>query len=140
MLRFMALDPRLRILVVDDEVQNLDTFRRVWRKQYDIATATSGTAGLDLLASGSFDAVLTDFGMPGMTGAEFVREARLLQPVAFVMVTGYADTPEVIALETSGEVFAVVGKPWNRQAITDVIARATAHTSTLRARENTMGS
>ena len=125
--------PRIRVLLVDDEVQNLATFQRVWRKHYDIETAISGEAGLALLAHREFDVVLTDYGMPGMNGEAFTRKARATQAVAIVMVTGYVDTLEVRALEASGELFSVLGKPWNRADMLDVIARASERTQTIRA-------
>lgn len=124
---------RRRVLIVDDEVQNLDTFRRVWRRDYEIATATSGAAGLELLAGREFDVVLTDFGMPGMNGSTFVQVARQMQSVAIVMITGYVDKPEVRELEQTGALFSVLGKPWDRQTIIDVIERASEHTDAIRA-------
>lgn len=125
---------RRRVLIVDDEVQNLDTFRRVWRRQYEIETATSGAAGLELLADREFDVVLTDYGMPGMNGSAFVEVAQKTQAVAIVMITGYADTPEVRHLEEVGALFSVVGKPWDRKTIIDVIERASQHTQAIRSR------
>lgn len=124
---------RRRVLIVDDEVQNLDTFRRVWRRDYEIATAASGAAGLELLAGREFDVVLTDFGMPGMNGSAFVQVARQTQSVAIVMITGYIDKPEVRELEQTGALFSVVGKPWDRKTIIDVIERASEHTDAIRA-------
>jgi len=124
----------LRLLLVDDEVPNLETFKRVYRKLYDISVAPSGSAGLELLGDHEFDVVLSDFGMPGMTGAEFVSRAKRAQPVAVVMVTGYMNHPEVIELETSGAIFAIIGKPWDKQSIIDVIARASECTQSMRDR------
>ena len=40
--------------------------------------------------------------------------------------------PEVVELEETGRIFAIVGKPWDRQTIMDIIARASEHTRTLR--------
>jgi len=126
---------RLRLLVVDDELPNLRTFQRVYRKQYDIEIAQSGVDGLAILGEREFDVVLSDYGMPGMTGAEFVSRAKAVQQVAVVMVTGYMNHPEVVALEQAGAVFAVVGKPWDRDAICQVIAGASEHTSAIRRKE-----
>ena len=123
----------LRLLLVDDEIPNLETFQRVYRKLYDISVAPSGTVALQLLDKREFDVVLSDFGMPGMTGAEFVSRAKRAQPVAVVMVTGYMNHPEVIELETSGAVFAIVGKPWDKQHVIEVIARAGECTRSMRA-------
>ena len=122
----------LRVLVVDDEVPNLRTFQRVYRKHYDIEMASTGSAGLRLLAEREFDVVVLDFGMPQMSGAEFVASARYVQPVAIVMVTGYMTHPDVLELEASREIFALVGKPWDRDALVDVVARASDHTRSLR--------
>jgi response regulator RpfG family c-di-GMP phosphodiesterase len=122
----------IRLLLVDDELPNLETFRRVYRKMYNIQVAESGSAGLELLNGKQFDVVVSDYGMPGMTGAEFVSRAKHTQPVAVVMVTGFMNHPEVQRLETSGEVFAVLGKPWEKDSIIDVIARASECTRTMR--------
>jgi CheY-like chemotaxis protein len=121
-----------RVLIVDDEVPNLSTFQRAFRKHYDIHVASSGPSGLQALAEKQFDVVLSDFGMPAMTGAEFVAKARELQQVAIVMVTGYMDEPRVRALETSGEIFGIVGKPWERGSIVEIVERATEHTRSKR--------
>ena len=86
------------------------------------------------MAAQPFDVVMTDYLMPGMNGAEFVGAARGVQPVAMVMITGYIDTPEVRRLEDAGHLFCVVGKPWERRTIIDVVARAQEHTRALRAR------
>ena len=122
----------IRLLLVDDELPNLETFQRVYRKMYDIRVAPSGSAGLELMSDNEFDVVLSDYGMPGMTGAEFVSKAKVTQPVEVVMITGYLNHPEVQKLETSGEVFAVLGKPWDKDSIIDVIARASECTKTMR--------
>jgi response regulator RpfG family c-di-GMP phosphodiesterase len=129
--------PRRRVLIVDDEVANLETFRRVWRKHYEVTTASSGAAGLQLLGEHEFDVVLTDYGMPEMNGAAFVRAAVHRQTVALVVITGFVDKPEVRELEEEGHVFAVVGKPWDRATIVGIIEGASQHTSDLRRRAAT---
>jgi len=120
------------VLVVDDEPQNLSTFKRVFRNRYDISVASSGDDALRMLADGEFDVVLTDFGMPGMNGAELVRAAKEVSTVAFVMVTGYMDREEVVDLQASGELYSVVAKPWDRASILDAVEGATTHTQALR--------
>jgi CheY-like chemotaxis protein len=124
-------DP-IRLLLVDDEVWNLKTFQRVYRKLYDITVASSGAEGLEMLQGREFDVVLSDYGMPGMTGGEFAATAKRTQPVAVVMVTGYIDHPDVVALEQAGEIFAVIGKPWEKESMISVIERARGCTRELR--------
>ena len=48
---------------------------------------------LSMLRAGRFDLLLADFAMPGMNGAELVREAKKIQPeMRVLMVSGYADS------------------------------------------------
>jgi response regulator RpfG family c-di-GMP phosphodiesterase len=122
----------LKVLVVDDEMPNLRTFQRVYRKHYEIQLADTGEGGLDLLSQQEFDAVVLDFGMPVMSGAEFIEKAQRVQPVAVVMVTGYMTHPDVLELESSRRIFALLGKPWNRDELIDAVARAGEHTRALR--------
>lgn len=127
------MDAPIRLLVVDDELPNLHTFQRVYRRLYDITVAPSGADGLAALGAREFDVVLSDFGMPGMSGAELVLRGRELQQVTFVMVTGYTNHPEVLELEATGAVFTIIGKPWDRHVMVDVIARASERTRAMRA-------
>jgi CheY-like chemotaxis protein len=129
------METPLRVLVVDDELPNLQTFRRVYRKLYDVTIAPSGPEALEVMNDQQFDVVLSDFGMPGMSGAEFVSKARCVQPVAVVMVTGYMSLPEVVELEASGAIFAIVGKPWEKQSIIDVVTRASECTRSMRSQQ-----
>ncbi len=71
--------PRRRLLFVDDEPNVLDGLSkslRTYRKQWDVVTAASGAAALELLSHGTFDALVTDARMPMMDGAQLLRVAR----------------------------------------------------------------
>lgn len=122
----------LQVLIVDDELPNLRCFQRAYRKHYDVHVAASGEEALSMMAERTFDVVLSDYGMPAMTGAQLVEKARHLHRGAFVMVTGYMTHPEVLDLEAAGRVFAVVSKPWERELLLEVVARASEHTRHLR--------
>src|SRR5882672_8675085 len=70
-----------RILVVDDE----DTIRLVLAKflrtrGFEVATAESGDAALEALAGASFDLMLCDVRMPGLSGVEIVPRALEANP------------------------------------------------------------
>lgn len=66
-----------RVLVVDDSETQLERGRRlVVGAGYLAETAADGAQALEMLRDGSFDAVLTDFEMPGVDGFEMTREIR----------------------------------------------------------------
>jgi signal transduction histidine kinase/ActR/RegA family two-component response regulator len=103
----------LRVLLVDDEVDNLEVLREVLNADgHLVSCAQSGHAALDLLrGEGEFDLVLCDVGMPGMSGWQMVREARQLKPdLCIYMLTGWAR--EISAEDPHQKlVRGVLGKP-----------------------------
>jgi CheY-like chemotaxis protein len=108
----------LRVLVVDDEAANVDTFRRVFRGDFEVTTALDGDSALRLLKAKEFDVVLTDYAMPGMNGLELLREATNLAPrTARLIVTAHEDLGEVRQAQSSGLAAGVVPKPWTREHI-----------------------
>ena len=89
-----AVRLRRRILLIDDEADNLDVLREVLELEgHEVATASSGPAALALVASGErFDLVLCDVGMPEMSGWQVARElaGREDRPPVW-MLTGWAN-------------------------------------------------
>jgi CheY-like chemotaxis protein len=72
-----------RILVVDDEPALCELLARMLRDAgYVVVKACGGVAGLDLIsrAAESFDLVVTDSRMPGMSGTEFIHRLREHNP------------------------------------------------------------
>lgn len=67
------------ILIVEDNavMANLLKFN-LKRAGFDVAVASNGIAGLELAVSRSFDVVITDHQMPGMTGVEMCKSLRQL--------------------------------------------------------------
>ena len=117
---------RVKLLVVDDDAANLTTFRRVFRQLYDIATAASGEAALEVLGREPVDVALVDHSMPGMSGLELLERIEQLHPgVKRVMLTAYGDLPELRAAVAEGLAFGVVMKPWERRDIVAMVSRAT---------------
>ena len=83
-----------RILIVDDEADNLDVLREVLEiEQQVVETAKSGPVALALFeAGGRFVLVLCDVGMPEMSGWHVAREIQRLAPGTPVwMLTGWAN-------------------------------------------------
>lgn len=73
----MASGEKSRILAVDDDPVNLTVLKSVLSEErYEIVTTTSGADAMTLLQSGSWDLIITDVMMPGMSGYEVARAVR----------------------------------------------------------------
>lgn len=102
-----------RVLCVDDEPQILEGLMLLLRRHYDVVTATSGVAALELLAHPPAMAVIvSDMRMPGMDGATFLARARQLMPDSVrLLLTGQADMNSAIAAVNEGQIFRFLTKP-----------------------------
>lgn len=82
-----------RILVVDDDAIVLLVLRDALRRvdpECDIVTAKDGREALDLLRADTFDLLVTDLGLPGITGITLTEEARELHAdLPVVWITAY---------------------------------------------------
>ena len=95
-----AADKPLSILAVDDDALVLmNTEAMLDDRGHDVTTAYSGKQALEILRRGEkFDLLITDQGMPGMTGAELIEIVRAEQPdLPIVLATGYAELPPGMA-------------------------------------------
>lgn len=114
-----------RVLVVDDEQPNLDTFRRAFRKDFEMVLASSGADALAHVRAQRFDIAIVDYSMPGMNGVEFLRQAAAIQPeMARLMVTAHDALPEVRESRESGLAISIVPKPWSRERILQCVETA----------------
>jgi response regulator RpfG family c-di-GMP phosphodiesterase len=114
----VTTDELPRVLVVDDEADNLALFRRVFRREYDLTLAISAAEARKHVEKKAFDVVFSDFAMPGENGVAFLTYLRDAYPqTERILVTAHADLPEVRAAATAGVVNAVIIKPWEREIV-----------------------
>ena len=85
------LDRSLRVLVVDDERVPCDILEKyLIADGHKVVTLSDGSAALKRIKSESFDLLITDYAMPGMTGTELAAVVRTLRPaMPIVVVTGF---------------------------------------------------
>src|SRR5258707_12539775 len=80
------------VLVVDDEgAIRYSISKTLQRVGYQVSAAASGEEALEMLSNQSFDVVLTDIRMPGLTGVELLAKIKERAPDSIViLMTGYA--------------------------------------------------
>jgi CheY-like chemotaxis protein len=84
------------ILCVDDEVAALALRRLVLSSAgYEVLTAADGAAALELFRSFQIDLVITDYWLPGLTGAELAAEMKRLKPaIPVALFSGLVEAPQ----------------------------------------------
>jgi putative two-component system response regulator len=117
-----------KIMIVDDEPANLRLLERLFRRDYQVITASSGAEALQLLNHHDVALLLTDQRMPGMTGIELLKRAAILRPhMVRIIVTGYTDVSALIEAINCGQVYKYVSKPWSNDALRVTVERAIEH-------------
>jgi EAL domain-containing protein (putative c-di-GMP-specific phosphodiesterase class I) len=117
-------DP-LNVLVVDDnEFVRRAATRALELDGFRVTSASDGSAALDLLTEGGFDAILSDIQMPGMDGIEFLRAVRERDgDVAVVLMTGEPTLESAIRAVEYGATQYLV-KPLDAKTLRAVLRRA----------------
>jgi serine phosphatase RsbU (regulator of sigma subunit) len=114
----ITFDPVYSILYIDDEENNLVSFKSTFRRDYHIHVASSGKAGLEIMEKHNIQLVITDQRMPDMTGIEFLEKIVPLYPDCMRMImTGFSDMDAIIQAINKGNIYRYVSKPWNREEL-----------------------
>ena len=116
--------PALRILLVDDDVLvSMNTANMLIDLGHDVLEAHSGVHALRMLESeGAFDAVITDYAMPGMNGLELATRITTGNPrMLVILATGYAELPT-----ESSFAFPRLSKPYTQEQLAEALERGAA--------------
>ncbi len=114
------------LLLVDDEEHIVSSLKRLFRRDgYRILTATSGAEALEVLAANHVMVILSDQRMPGMTGVEFLRQAKVMCPESVrITLSGYTDLQSIIDAVNEGAVYKFLTKPWEDARLREHVAQA----------------
>src|SRR5690606_1331 len=94
---------KISVLYVDDEENNLISFKATFRMKYKVYTAISGAKAIEMVKAHPIDIIITDQRMPGMTGVEFLEEIIKINPDSMrILLTGYTDMSAVIDAVNKG--------------------------------------
>lgn len=124
LLRFRK--PQRSLLLVDDEPNVLASLKRLFRPDgHHILTASSGAEGLEILSRHKVDVIISDQRMPGMTGVEFLREAKISHPDTIrIVLSGYTELQSVTDAINEGAIYRFLTKPWDDQQLREHISKA----------------
>jgi two-component system response regulator HupR/HoxA len=119
------------VLVVDDELRSQEAMRRTLDEDFHVLTADSAASARALLARHRVAVILCDQRMPGESGVAFLKQARAEWPeVVRVIISGYADSEDIIAGVNEAGIWQYVLKPWVPQHLLDTV-RAAVEASSL---------
>jgi|GEM_PF-2966248 len=116
------------ILIVDDDEEILTVLDKLLgRVGHRVVTATNGESGIELFQKSRFDLLMTDLGMPGMSGRVLTRKIKALRPdIPTIMITGWGAQFDTETLKGDGVDFLVT-KPFDYEKIMRVIQDALAN-------------
>ncbi|MBW4517856.1 MAG: response regulator [Timaviella obliquedivisa GSE-PSE-MK23-08B] len=115
-----------KMLVVDDEPDNLDLLYRTFRRDFNVFKADSGIAALEVLATaGEVAVIISDQRMPEMKGTEFLSKTVPQFPDTMrIILTGFTDVEDLVDAINSGQVYKYITKPWDPNELKSVVQRA----------------
>ena len=104
----------INVLYVDDEADNLVSFKANFREYYNIFTAESAEKGREILKKNEIHVIITDQRMPVQTGVQFLESIIRTYPLCLrIVLTGYADLETVIEAINRGQIYKYVLKPFD---------------------------
>ncbi|MCA5005314.1 sensor histidine kinase [Sphingobacterium bovistauri] len=117
---------KIEILYVDDEENNLLSFKANLRYNYIIHLASDTAAAEKILAENSnIRIIFCDHRMPNELGVDFLGRIKMTYPRPIrILLTAYADMSVVISAINKGNIFKFVRKPWMTEEIISSIEEA----------------
>ncbi len=115
----------IRVLYLDDEENNLRSFKAAFRRDYDVYIASTSEKAFDIVKSVKPQVIFSDQRMPVTTGVEFFNAVRQVFPDPVrILITGYTDVNDIIEAINKGHIHRYITKPWSEQEIRVAIDNA----------------
>jgi len=129
---------KLKLMVVDDERDNLDLLYRTFRKEFQVHRADSGIKALEVLEQqGEMAIIISDQRMPEMNGTEFLEKTVEQFPDTIrILLTGYTDVEDLVDAINAGKVFKYIVKPWTPTDLKAVVEQAAETYKVIKKRTN----
>jgi DNA-binding NtrC family response regulator len=121
------------VLVVDDDEAIRDTLYDLLSEEYACQTADSTERALARLAADSYDVILTDISMPGLSGLELLGHVLQKYPqTPVIVISGISDREHAEGLIKLGA-FDYLLKPFRLEVVEKAVKRAVEHNRRLTA-------
>ncbi|MEK6284684.1 MAG: HD domain-containing phosphohydrolase [Acidobacteriota bacterium] len=122
-----------KVLIIDDEPNVLSVLNSLLGATHHCKTATSAVEAMEYLKETTYDLVLSDIVMPGMSGLELLAEiTRHSRDTVVILISGNLNIQSAIEAMRRGA-FDYVTKPFDLSDVESAVARALRHRSLLRA-------
>ncbi|HEY9640887.1 MAG TPA: response regulator, partial [Coleofasciculaceae cyanobacterium] len=117
---------KFKLMVVDDEADNLDLLYRTFRRDFEVYKAESGFKALQVLEQvGEMAIIISDQRMPRMSGTEFLgRTVDRFPDTIRILLTAYTDVEDLVGAINAGKVFKYITKPWNPAELQTIVQQA----------------
>ncbi len=118
---------KLKLMVVDDELDNLDLLYRTFRRDFKVFKASDARTALDILdKEGEMAVIISDQRMPEMNGTEFFGlTVESFPDTIRILLTGFTDVEDLVEAINSGQVFRYITKPWKPDQLRGLVEQAT---------------
>lgn len=122
----MNLDKGIKILYVDDEINNLIGFKASLRLEYEVFTTTDIAEAYKLITEHpDIRIVFCDQRMPQQTGVRFFADLKEKHPDPVrILLTAYTDVEDIIEAINRGHIFRYIRKPWIMADVVSAIEEA----------------
>ena len=104
------------ILIVDDNPNVLDVLKRILESEYNAFTCVNGQQALKIMEENDIALVMADHRMPGMKGAELLKEVREKYPnTVRLIISGYFYDQDMFMDQTNmAHAHGIIAKPWRK--------------------------
>ncbi|MBR8837610.1 MAG: SpoIIE family protein phosphatase [Stigonema ocellatum SAG 48.90 = DSM 106950] len=118
---------KLKLMVVDDEPDNLDLLYRTFRREFQVYKASNAKSALKILdTEGEMAVIISDQRMPEMNGTEFLGlTVERFPDTIRILLTGFTDVEDLVQAINSGQVFKYITKPWKPDSLKAIVEQAT---------------
>jgi PAS domain S-box-containing protein len=118
---------KTKLLIVDDEADNLDLLQRIFHREYLIFRAKNGFEALAILEQETdIGVIVSDQRMPMMSGTELLSQVAEIYPDTLrIILTAHTDVRDLVEAINQSKVFKYITKPYQVKDLVQVVQQAT---------------